>query len=72
MAQLLRSLTSVLLIVRSSHRFGFATHSGHGSHVVQLQVLLASVSGVFPRVLPFSPHLPIDSSQYECNSLKGM
>ena len=35
------------------------------------QVLLAGVSGGFPRVLQFSPHLPIDPSRYECKSLKG-
>ena len=29
------------------------------------QVLLAGVSGGFPRVLRFSPHLPIDPSRYE-------
>ena len=35
------------------------------------QVLLAGVSGGFSQVLQFSPHLPIDSSRYECKSLKG-
>ena len=34
------------------------------------QVLLAGVSGGFPRVLLFRPHLPIGSSRYECNNLE--
>ena len=34
-AEWLRSLTSVLLIIRSSHRCGFAPRSGHESHVGQ-------------------------------------
>ena len=54
MAEWLRSLTSVLLISRSSHRCGFAPRSGHESHVGQA-VLLAGVSGGFS---PGTPVLP--------------
>ena len=64
-AEWLRSLTSVLLIIRSSHRCGFAPRSGHESHVGQAKFCLRVCQVVFPRVLRFSPHLPIDSSRYE-------
>ena len=44
-------LTSVLLIIRSSHRSGFAPRTGHES-----QVLLAGVSGgFFPGYSGFRP-----------------
>ena len=33
-------------------------------------VLLAGVSGGFPGVLPFKPHLPIGLSRYELNNLE--
>ena len=55
-------------------RCGFAPRTGHEFICETSHVLLAGVSGgfspgtpgvVFPRVLRFSPHLPIDSSQYE-------
>ena len=57
MAEWLRSLTSVLLIILSSHRCGFAPRSGHESHVGRVtcgtsQVLLAGVSGVFSPGTP--------------------
>ena len=58
-AEWLRSLTSVLLIIRSSHRCGFAPRTGHEFICETSHVLLAGVSG------GFSPHLPIDSSRYE-------
>ena len=64
MAEWLRSLTSVLLIIRSSHRCGFAPRSGHESRGTS-QVLLAGVPGGFSPGTPFSPHLPIDSSRFE-------
>ena len=64
-AEWLRSLTSVLFIIRSSHRCGFAPRSGHESHVGQAKFCLRVCQVVFPRVLRFSPHLPIDSSRYE-------
>ena len=64
-AEWLRSLTSVLLIIRPSHRCGFAPRSGHESHVGQVKFCLRVCQLVFPRVLRFSPHLPIDSSRYE-------
>ena len=64
-AEWLRSLTSVLLIIRSSHRCGFAPRSGHESHVGQAKFCLRVCQVVFPRVLRFSPHLPIDPSRYE-------
>ena len=64
-AEWLRSLTSVLLIIRSSHRCGFAPRSGHESHVGQAKFCLLVCQVVFPRVLRFSPHLPIDPSRYE-------
>ena len=64
-AEWLRSLTSVLLIIRSSHRCGFAPRTGHEFICETSHVLLAGVSGGFPLVLRFSPHLPIDSSRYE-------
>ena len=65
MAEWLRSLTSVLLIIRSSHRCGFAPRSGHESHVGQAKFSLRVCQVVFPGALLFSPHLPIDSSRYE-------
>ena len=34
------------------------------------QVLLAGVSGGFPRGTPVSPHLPIGLSRYERNNLE--
>ena len=64
-AEWLRSLTSVLLIIRSSHRCGFAPRSGRESHVGQAKFCLRVCQVVFPRVLRFSPHLPIGSSRYE-------
>ena len=64
-AEWLRSLTSVPLIIRSSHRCGFAPRTGHESHVGQAKFCLRVCQVVFPRVLRFSPHLPIDSSRYE-------
>ena len=64
-AEWLRSLTSVLLIIRSSHRCGFAPRSGHESHVGQAKFCLRVCQVVFPRVLRFSPHLPVDLSRYE-------
>ena len=64
-AEWLRSLTSVLLIIRSSHRCGFAPGSGRESHVGQAKFCLRVCQVVFPRVLRFSPHLPIDPSRYE-------
>ena len=38
---------------------------GHESHVGQAKFCLRVCQVVFPRVLRFSPHLPIDSSRYE-------
>ena len=58
MAEWLRSLTSVLLIIRSFHRCGFPPRSGHESRGTS-QVLLAGVSGGFSPGTPvFAP--PID------------
>ena len=64
-AERLRSLTSVLLIIRSSHRCGFAPRTGHESHVGQAKFCLRVCQVVFPRVFQFSPHLLIDLSRYE-------
>ena len=36
------------------------------------QVLLVGGQVVFLGDLPFSPHLPIDSAQNECNNLDGL
>ena len=58
-AEWLRSLTSVLLIIRSSHRCGFAPRTGHESHVGQAKFCLRVCQVVFPRVLRFPLHLPI-------------
>ena len=44
----LRSLTSVLLIIRSSHRCGFAPRTGHESHVGQAKFCLRVCQVVFP------------------------
>ena len=55
MAKWLRSLNSVLLIIRSSHRCGFAPRSERESHVGQAK-LLAGVSG------GFSPSTPVFAS----------
>ena len=55
MAEWLRSLTSVLLIIRSSHRCGFVPRTEHEFiHVCETShVLLAGVSG------GFSPGTPV-------------
>ena len=55
-AEWLRLLTSVLLIIRSSHRCG--VRASHGARVTcgTSQVLLAGVSGVFfPEYSGFRP-----------------
>ena len=52
-AEWLRSLTSVLLIIRSSHRCGFAPRTGHEFICETSHVLLAGVSG------GFSPDTPV-------------
>ena len=58
-AEWLRSLTSVLLIIRSSHRCGFAPRTGHEFICETSHVLLAGVSGGFSPGTPvFAP--PID------------
>ena len=49
----------------ATHRCGFAPRSGRESHVGQAKFCLRVCQVVFPRVLRFSPHLPIDSSRYE-------
>ena len=55
-AEWLRSLTSVLLIIRSSHRCGFAPRTGHEFICETSQVLLAGVSGGFSPGTPvFAP-----------------
>ena len=55
-AEWLRSLTSVLLIIRSSHRCGFAPGTGHEFICETSHVLLAGVSGGFSRGTPvFAP-----------------
>ena len=59
-AEWLRSLTSVLLIIRSSHCCGFTPRSGRESHVGQAKFCLRVCQVVFHRVLRFSPHLSID------------
>ena len=61
-AEWLRSLTSVLLIIRSSYRCGFAPRSGQNSHVGQAKFCLRVCQVFCPRVLRFSPHLPIGPS----------
>ena len=53
MAEWLRALTSVLLILRSSHRCGFAPRTGHEFICETSHVLLAGVSG------GFSPGTPV-------------
>ena len=55
MAEWLRSLTSVLLIIRSSHRCGFAPRSGHESHVGQAKFCLRVCQVVFPGYSGFRP-----------------
>ena len=55
-AEWLRSLTSVLLIIRSSHRCGFAPRTGHEFICETNHVLLAGVSG------GFSPGTPVNHS----------
>ena len=55
-AEWLRSLTSVLLIIRSSHRCGFAPRMGHEFICETSHVLLAGVSGgFFPGTPVFAP-----------------
>ena len=55
-AEWLRSLTSVLLIIRSSHRCGFAPRTGHEFICETSHVLLAGVSGGFSLGTPvFAP-----------------
>ena len=55
-AEWLRSLTSVLLIIRSSHRCGFAPRMGHEFICETSHVLLAGVSGGFSLgTLVFAP-----------------
>ena len=55
-AEWLRSLTSVLLIIRSSHRCGFAPRTGHEFICETSHVLLAGVSGGFSPGTPvFAP-----------------
>ena len=55
-AEWLRSLTSVLLIIRSSHRCGFAPRVGHEFICETSHVLLAGVSGGFSPGTPvFAP-----------------
>ena len=52
----LRSLTSVLLIIRSSHRCGFAPRTGHEFICETSHVLLVGVSGGFSPGTPvFAP-----------------
>ena len=53
MAEWLRSLTSVLLIIRSSHLCGFAPRTGHEFICETIHVLLAGVS------VGFSPGTPV-------------
>ena len=56
MAEWLRSPTSVLLIIRSSHRCGFAPRTGHEFICETSHVLLAGVSGgFFPGYSGFRP-----------------
>ena len=55
-AEWLRSLTSVLLIIRSSHRCGFPPRTGHEFICETSHVLLAGVSGGFSPGTPvFAP-----------------
>ena len=55
-AEWLRSLTSVLLIIRSSPRCGFAPRTGHEFICETSLVLLAGVSGGFyPGTPVFAP-----------------
>ena len=55
-AEWLRSLTSVLLIIRSFHRCGFAPRTGHEFICETSHVLLAGVSGGFSPGTPvFAP-----------------
>ena len=55
-AEWIRSLTSVLLIIRSSHRCGFAPRTGHEFICETSHVLLAGVSGGFSPGTPvFAP-----------------
>ena len=55
-AEWLRSLTSVLLIIRSSHRCGFEPHTGHEFICETSHVLFAGVSGGFSPGTPvFAP-----------------
>ena len=55
-AEWLRSLTSVLLIIRSSHHCGFAPRTGHESHVGQAKFCLRVCQVVFILGTPvFAP-----------------
>ena len=55
-AEWLRSLNSVLLIIRSSNRYGFAPRTGHEIICETSHVLLAGVSGGFSPGTPvFAP-----------------
>ena len=55
-AEWLRSLTSVLLIIQPSHRCGFAPRTGHEFICETSHVLLAGVSGCFyPGTPVFAP-----------------
>ena len=55
-AEWLRLLTSVLLIIRSSHRCGFAPRTGHEFICETSHVLLAGVSdGFSPGTPVFAP-----------------
>ena len=55
-AEWLRSLTSVLLIIRSSHRCGFAPRTGQEFICETSHVLFAGVSGGFSPGTPvFAP-----------------
>ena len=51
-AEWLRSLTSVFLIIRSSHRCGFAPRTGHEFICETSHVLLAGVSPGTPFFAP--------------------
>ena len=54
-AERLRSLTSVLLIIRSSHLCGFAPRTGREFICETSHVLLAGVSGGFSPGTPVFP-----------------
>ena len=73
MAEWLRRLISLSpLIIRSSHRCGWCGFEPHWGHMWdKSSSTCGCVRWFFPGELPFSPHLLIDLSRYEWNTLEN-